>query len=125
MHAVSYPHGGLLPTNQVPSRLRWAREIGTILQAEWRERKDRGETTPAEDFVWEKYDNAQSVAKKPGGKTDEWRPSYSAMLVSESLRCASNDWIDDLHEFFADGGYGAEWSKKICEEAVKAAGRNM
>ena len=58
-----------------------------------------------------------SIAEKQGGKTDEWRPSYSAMLVSESLRDVSDDWIEDLHRFFADGEYGAEWSRRICAEA--------
>lgn len=123
MHAVTLPHGGLLPRNQVPSRLRWAREIGFILHTGWTERKNLGETTPAEDLVWGKYDTATSIAEKQGGKPDEWRPSYSALLVSESLRCMSEDWIEDLHDFFADGEYGEKWSRKICEEAVRAAGR--
>ena len=123
MHAVSLPHAGLLPCNQVPSRLRWAREISTILWTGWQKRKEQGKTTLAEDFIWGKYDKILSITEKPGGKTDEWRPSYSAMLVSESLRGVSKDWIEDLDEFFAADGYSAEWSKKICEDAVKTTGR--
>jgi len=122
MHATTLPHGGLLPCNQVPSRLRWAREIGFILHTGWTKRKKLGVTTPAEDLIWGKYDAMSSITEKQGGETDEWRPSYSAMLVSESLRGVSEDWIEDLHGFFADNGYGEEWSRKICEEAVEAIG---
>jgi len=116
MHAVSRGHAGLLPSNQVPSRWRWAHEIGSVMWIEWEKRKDKGETTEAEDRIWGKYDKILSIAKKTGGKTDEWRPAYSAMLVSESLRSASADWIDDLDGFLG-GEYGAEWSRRICAEA--------
>ena len=116
MHAVSRGHAGLLPSNQVPSRWRWAHEIGSAMWIDWEKRKDKGETTEAEDLVWGKYDKILSILKKTGGKTDEWRPAYSAMLVSESLRSASIDWIDDLDRFLG-GEYGAEWSRRICAEA--------
>ena len=86
-------------------------------------RKKLGKTTPAEDFIWEKYDTMTSITEKQGGKTDEWRPSYSAMLVSESLRDVSEDWIEDLHGFFADNGYGAEWSSCICAEVSRQSNK--
>lgn len=124
MHAVSRGHAGLLPGNQIPSRWRWAHEIGSAMWIGWEKRKDKGETTDAEDLVWGKYDKILSIAKKTGGKTDEWRPMYSAMLVSENLRSASADWIEDL-DGFLDGEYGAEWSRKICDEAVGAVGRTV
>ena len=82
-------------------------------------RKKLGKTTPAEDLIWRKYNTMTSITKKQGGKTDEWRPSYSAMLVSKSLRDVSEDWIEDLHGFFADDEYGAEWSRRICAEASR------
>lgn len=56
MHAVSRGHAGLLPSNQVPSRWRWAYEIGSAMWIGWEKRKDKGETTEAEDLVWGKYD---------------------------------------------------------------------
>ena len=120
MHAITLPHEGLLPRNIIPSRLQWAREIGFTLYDGWTRRKKIDMTTPAEDLIWGKYDTMTSITEKQGGKTDEWRPSYSAMLVSESLSAASEDWIKDLHEFFADGEYGMAWSRKICEEAIEA-----
>ena len=86
-------------------------------------RKKLGKTTPPEDIIWRKYDTMTSIAEKQGGKIDEWRPSYSAMLVSESLRGVSEDWIEDLHGFFADDGYGAEWSSRICADASRQSNR--
>lgn len=91
---------------------------------EWEKRKDRGETTDAEDLVWGKYDKILSIAKKAEGKTDEWRPTYSAMLVSESLQNSSADWIDDLDRFLC-GEYGAEWSRRICAEASEQRNRPL
>lgn len=64
-----------------------------------------------------------SITEKQGGKTDEWRPSYSAMLVSESLRGVSENWIEDLHRFLADDEYGAEWSHRICVETSRQSNR--
>ena len=123
MHATTLPHEGLLPRNIIPSRLQWAREIAFTLYDGWTRRKKIGMTTPAEDLIWGKYDTMASITEKQGGKTDEWRPSYSAMLVSESLRGVSENWIEDLHRFLADDEYGAEWSHRICAETSRQSNR--
>jgi len=107
MHAVP------LPNCHMPSRYDWAKEIGAWFAGDWRRRKEAGQTSPAEDAVWPKYSEG-AIKPKPGGKTDAWRPGYSAMKTSELLLPCFRGWRTHLLEFLETGGCGAEWSRKTC-----------
>ena len=111
MHAVPLVEG------EAPSRYAWAKFLGGWFRGEWLRRKSLNETTPAEDEIWSRYGD-DSIKKKPGGKIDAWRPSYSAMQVSPELRHYFKGWDSHLEDFLAADGYGAEWSRKICAAAL-------
>lgn len=113
LHAVPLLDG------PAPSRYDWTRFLGGWFADSWRRRKAEGGTTPAEDAVWSRYGDG-SIQKKPGGKTDAWRPTYSAMRVSPGLGHYFKGWKSHMLDFLNADGYGAEWSRRICADAAGA-----